>query len=929
MAITITGALAPLALASGAVWVDGDMKSEIYEWSMENFCKGSPETVKILYGNGLLSEGRECVFHGKYFSVVRNTYIKFHSDSVYRPLYFDGHILEIMPDSDLLIARKLESLEGHAITVYNNAAAAIRPSTKRTILGEATHYTIDPAKGKRLMPRPDMPQYHRGFYELTASQDSRFLFGYVDRNLMIKVDLRDFSIKVIGIQTSQMYWDRGYEQVAASKDGRYVHFTRGGAIVDTQNCGDAWFEGYTTGRTNVTSQCARVNILPKIDSLVNDIRYMYKAEFTDNDNALELYSWRYSAPYLQKVRLYRPGYTPPTLDYLALGDSISSGEGDTHKNPATNKKYYRAQTDVEENRSKLQPREKCHQSTRSYPYLLALWMNLSSQGPRGQWDSVACSGAATWDISPLTASYMGQAMDDKHTPRLQGYTNVADLQARSLNEMIPGRVQQVEFVRKYKPKVITLTAGANNIDFSGKLRSCLQWPTTCDWAGSRKPELGRQIADQYGGLLKLYKDLYDNSGNMAKVYVLGYPRLINDSPDASCGQNVGHMDAAERKMMVEATNYLNLVIQRAANAAGAYYVDISDSLNTARLCDSTKIPYVTGIAFAGSSEQQESYHPNNLGHLAILDTINKRLGGKSMLSFPVCSGAGAVNCPQTGADAAAPPIPPEFGTTEINSRSAPMTVGQAVRGSLVTTTVPRYSTAPGGQLQVALRSDPIDLGVVQADQTGAIDTQIRIPDGTPPGYHTLILTGRTFSGEPVEYTQTILVTGSDPADLDANGVSDKSQKCGAFMPTSGKDVDLDGVDDACDPEITEPIWYMARNGLAPLGEDPAKIYLFRNSRAYDYTRVYGDWVDKSKDTSNLYARVAVSLTDNTKGAYNKIVYTRSGQQSIPIVLARDVDNQCMALKPDILTRTWEWSSPYYKPRGFTKLAALPAGVECE
>ena len=58
----------------------------------------------------------------------------------------------------------------------------------------------------------------------------------------------------------------------------------------------------------------------------------------------------------------------------------------------------------------------------------------------------------------------------------------------ALNEMIPGRVKQIEFVKKYQPKVITLTAGGNDAGFGAKLTLCANhesWGSSCMWA---KPE---------------------------------------------------------------------------------------------------------------------------------------------------------------------------------------------------------------------------------------------------------------------------------------------------------------------------------------------------------------------------------------------------------------------------------------------------------
>lgn len=193
------------------------------------------------------------------------------------------------------------------------------------------------------------------------------------------------------------------------------------------------------------------------------------------------------------------------VKYLALGDSFSSGEGDTDKNPATGRKYYRQWTDVKEDKAKGAPKEKCHVSTRSYPYKLANWMGLGS-GPSAAWASVACSGATVYDMNwDNSGGYEGQ---DSPLGRLHGYDNKGTLQKMALNEMIPGRVKQIEFVKKYQPKVITLTAGGNDVDFGGKIRSCVdprERRDTCDWAKKDMDTLGSQIKGQFDRLVGLYK----------------------------------------------------------------------------------------------------------------------------------------------------------------------------------------------------------------------------------------------------------------------------------------------------------------------------------------------------------------------------------------------------------------------------------------
>lgn len=123
---------------------------------------------------------------------------------------------------------------------------------------------------------------------------------------------------------------------------------------------------------------------------------------------------------------------------------------------------------------------------------------------------------------------------------------------------------------------------------------------------------------------------------------------------------------------------------------------------------------------------------------------------------------------------------------------------------------------------------------------------------------------------------------SKSQDIDENGTPDKNQPCGAFLKASGKDEDLDGIDDACDPEITDPILYTARNGKPELNED------------------------KEDDKDNNISK------------------------GMPIVLAKDIDEKCYALKPeDYLSPALRPGSDGYKPRGLIKLNRLPKGVNCE
>lgn len=680
----------------------------------------------------------------------------------------------------------------------------------------------------------------------------------------------------------------------------------------------------------------RATLAPSRLLHINDSCDMQVISVSDEYNLSDLYlpEWSYMYKKLFKntftVRypigykgLQAPG-NPTKLDYLALGDSFSSGEGDTDKNPATDRKYYRQWTDVNEDKAKGAPREKCHVSTRSYPYKLANWMGLGS-GPSAAWASVACSGATVYDMNwDNSGGYEGQ---DSPLGRLHGYDNKGTLQKMALNEMIPGRVKQIEFVKKYQPKVITLTAGGNDVGFGKKIQSCIDPRVsilTCDWAKNEMDTLGSQIKGQFDRLVGLYKELKAASPG-SKIYAIGYPQFITDSEPAACGLNAGAIDLDERRMVVRATQYMNEVIEAAARKAGVKYVDISQALNGGKMCERHQI-YMTGIV--GLLGEQESYHPNKFGHTVIFVEIAKQLNHENPLTYS--------KYPTTGDESVNAPSSIYFDKGAPSSVNATMLANtKPSKGSKQKVALAKNSLQPGSSARVEIRSKPADLGSYTVLNDGSMNETITVPDNIPAGYHTLFIYGKSASGEDIKITQTLLVTGKDKEDLDDDGVKDANQPCGAFIQAANKDEDLDGIDDACDPEITDPILYTARNGKSSLGEDEDRIYLFRNTRAANVTGITNDYVDKSKNQNNADALVGHTLSEETRGlAFNKLVVMEEADGDIkkgtPIILAKDVNEKCYALKPeDHLSPALKPGSKDYKLRGLIKLNTLPKGVGCE
>jgi lysophospholipase L1-like esterase len=544
------------------------------------------------------------------------------------------------------------------------------------------------------------------------------------------------------------------ELSAISNNGRYVATTKSldsPRIYDLDNCGQtanklqsSWFGRELSSPCPSRSLTEVANMVLGTSWLTSDAR----PEFSDDDQQLTLFVHPNGVvgpdgKSGKGVILSAPGYTAaPRLDYLALGDSISSGEGDTElKTDGT--KYYLPFTNV--TGDTVTPQEKCHISNRSYPYQLASGMTLASKPL--SWKSVACSGATAWDVkSQGQEAYVGQG------DRLKGF-NAEILKTQALNEFIPGRQKQIEFVKKYKPKVITLTMGGNDIGFGDRMKACALSVTTCDLTSvDGRASFSKSIRDQYDNLKKLYEDLYKEAGSQPKIYVLGYPQIINSDPNSTCSAlNIGILNGAERELVGNSITYFNDVIEQAAKAAGVKYVDTEQSLAGHKLCDSgsASVNGVTGILGWGSNDLIESFHPNAKGQNEIALTVWDQVNRVSLLDYSYCAGTITNHCPDSTATKDTIPVPDYFKVaqhSQENIQYSQFTSGDKVKGQLANLSIKPFSFDPGTNVAITLHSDPIDLGSYTATDDGSLVVSTMIPSTAPAGVHLLVATGKTYAG---------------------------------------------------------------------------------------------------------------------------------------------------------------------------------------
>ncbi len=292
-------------------------------------------------------------------------------------------------------------------------------------------------------------------------------------------------------------------------------------------------------------------------------------------------------------------YDSQKLEYVAMGDSFSSGEGVEPFVPGT------GSTGVNE----------CHRSEEAYPFLLEDDMDLNLNLTV----FAACSGATTQNIT--TSGQWGEPA-----------------QIEALSE---------------STDVVTLTIGGNDVGFASVLKTCtLLNAIPSSWI------LGQEAYDEYACLTaieqsesKVYNtmpvessfyledDLDQVIGQVlgristeSQVFVVGYPALYPDFDDieGSCawGAHAGLgltstriVSEAEVDLLRHVTSLLNAQLSLAVDRADderVKYVDVFEEFEGHNLCRWDA--YITHINY---TDPARSYHPNADGHAAFYRAIRE------------------------------------------------------------------------------------------------------------------------------------------------------------------------------------------------------------------------------------------------------------------------------------------------------------------
>lgn len=627
-------------------------------------------------------------------------------------------------------------------------------------------------------------------YEITYSNNGKYAM-FSRNTALARVNLDTKQILTYGAPSGWYSGNPMDSTATVTEDGAYAIVTAGRAshvrwmrVFDLNDCTDSSEYSYITA-SSTASKCAHRNFNTFIQSSIPSFNYYTAGEFSGNDTITFYHRNGTSSPYTYtqyNMSIESSGGTK----YFALGDSLSAGEG------AFNYVYPTHETD---------PKNLCHTSSKSYPYLINDALSL------GGFASFACSGATI----PNIVGANGVRQDFATDPYSDNQWWHDDY--KTTHWWSPGFDNQLSKVKKEKPDILTMSIGINDIGFENKIRSCLTG-TPCFNSYEDRKELANEIKGIFTKSVNTYKQLKRAAAPGAKIFVTGYPQIAHPSSAASCGVNV-ILDSDERQFLNDATDYLNSVVEAAADKAGVYYVDISNSLSGYRLCEgATGSVAVNGLTKGDDFSHgvstlwqevfgRESMHPNKLGHQLMRNAI---ISQTSSFTQAMPAPDSSVTAP------AATDTIPLLANVPKNNRTVRSTVyAHGIVNNIVAKTSNLVATVKGSELgtrsgsafTVELHSMPTSLGTFTSNDNGDIDISAAIPSTVDPGYHTLHIFGKNTDGVDVDIYKEIYVAETEE-DWDGDEILNEEDECVMIEP-SGIDEDEDGIDDTCDPVIGELI----------------------------------------------------------------------------------------------------------------------------
>jgi hypothetical protein len=283
--------------------------------------------------------------------------------------------------------------------------------------------------------------------------------------------------------------------------------------------------------------------------------------------------------------------------------------------------------------------------------------------------------------------------------------------------------------------------------FSSMLQQCAEPSSgnTCYSTYEDRLELIRMINTKvFPSLVQTYQKLKAAGPPNMKIYAIGYPQIAK--PGGDCALNV-RLNNDEIIFSQQIISYLDGIVQQAAAKAGVYYADTQDALNGHRLCEAKPGDVAVNGLTAGNDRPTHWSGP--LGD----ESYHPNALGHILLSSKVLIDTESLSKAMPAPNQAAAP-PAESGLEILNAPHS----GRAVNNA-------QYD--PGISADLAYRGTPVNVSINGAN-------------------HSLV-SGTAFKAE-----------------LHSTPISLANFQTSAGGNISVQDSDKDGIDDACDSNITQP-----------------------------------------------------------------------------------------------------------------------------
>ncbi|MDJ0789528.1 MAG: GDSL-type esterase/lipase family protein [Myxococcota bacterium] len=502
------------------------------------------------------------------------------------------------------------------------------------------------------------------------------------------------------------------------------------------------------------------------------------------------------------------------IDYAALGDSYSSGEGVPP---------YSVETDQDGTSGEF--RNLCHRSPFAYsafarvPGAEKSIEDLSQESEDFSREFIACSGAVVDNVRT------GGAPPANAVKQVEGGGTFVS-EVAQLDQVLAG--DPTMSTVGPQTDLVTITIGGNDAAFLVIAATCVAAPDCQEFPvrlfqGDLRPlkELFPILVSERvkPAVRAVYSQIRTRAPN-ATIVALGYPPLFGGHrvcADAVPFGNVG-ISVQEQEFIRSITGILNGALEEAAAEAGIHFAPYESTTGVSsdlwfsghELCGIFEPPFFNGLLAKGAAKA----HPNVFGHRAWGEFLNAFLSERSLESWPhgfFETGLPRNPPPSVAALVSAAPRAPEEELPPIFLRELAVVDASSVPCESTEAFAPGQSVRVSGagfsaESEVILGfvsgSDGFTAVLESASSSalGELVSVVTIPGDAPaPSAGMILASGTTPDGDFLVLLGETNLGESFAADGDEDGVPDLCDNCPETTPAGQLDSDADGQGDVCDP----------------------------------------------------------------------------------------------------------------------------------